>query len=326
MTTMTMLEAIRETLRAEMLRDDRVMLLGLDVGRMGGVFRASDGLFSEFGPDRVVDMPLAEGAIVGSAIGLAISGLSPVVEIQFLGFAQQALHQIAPHVARMRYRSRGRFALPLTIRAPFGGGVKTPELHADALEGLFTQCPGLKVVMPATAADAKGLLTTAIRDPDPVLFCEPLRGYRLVRGEVPDGEHAVPFGRARIARDGKDVTIVAWSAAVHLAEQAADVLARDGIEATVLDLRTLVPLDVETLVSTVERTGRCVVVHEAPLTSGFGGEVVATLASEAFYSLRAPIARVTAPDAPYPLAGIEQWYVPSVAHVVAKAKEAMQAA
>ncbi|TAM89051.1 alpha-ketoacid dehydrogenase subunit beta [bacterium] len=326
MATMTMLEAIRETLRAEMLRDDRVMLLGLDIGRMGGVFRATDGLLSEFGPDRVVDMPLAEGAIVGSAIGLAISGLSPVVEIQFLGFAQQALHQIAPHVARMRYRSRGRFALPLTIRAPFGGGVKTPELHADALEGLFTQCPGLKVVMPATAADAKGLLTTAIRDPDPVLFCEPLRGYRLVRGEVPDGEHAVPFGRARIARDGKDITIVAWSAAVHLAEQAAGILARDGIEATVLDLRTLVPLDVETLVSTVERTGRCVVVHEAPLTSGFGAEVVATLASEAFYSLRAPIARVTAPDAPYPLAGVEQWYVPSVEQVVAKAKEAMQAA
>lgn len=322
---MTMVEAIRDALRLELARDDRVMCLGQDIGRLGGVFRATDGLQAEFGAHRVVDMPLAEGAIAGSALGLAVAGLVPVAEIQFLGFTHQAFHQIGPQIGRYRYRSQGRFGMPVTIRAPFGGGVRTPELHSDAIEAQFAQCPGLKIAMPATAHDAKGLLLEAIRDPDPVLFCEPLRGYRLVKDEVPDGDYTVPFGRARVAREGSDVTLVAWSAAVQTAERAAEELAEHGVSAGVLDLRTLVPLDVEALVATVEATGRCVVVHEAPLTAGFGAEVIATLQEEAFYSLEAPIARVTAYDTPYPIAAIEDFYIPSVERVVAAARRVVEA-
>ncbi len=320
MTMMTMVQAIRAALFEEMARDERVMVLGQDIARLGGVFRATEGLVDVYGPDRVVDTPLAEGVIVGSALGLAVAGMVPVAEIQFLGFAHQAFHQIGAQVGRFRFRTHGRFGAQVTIRAPFGGGVRTPELHSDALEAQFVQCPGLKVVMPATAHDAKGLLLEAIRDPDPVLFCEPLRGYRLVKGEVPDGDYTVPFGQLREARTGEDLTLVAWSAAVQVAEQAAERLAEEGISAQVLDLRTLVPLDVDGLVKAVERTGRCVVVHEAPLSAGFGAEVIATIQEEAFYSLEAPIARVTAPDTPYPLAGIEDLYIPTVDRVVDAAR------
>lgn len=315
MTTMTMIEAIRSALRSELQRDERVMLLGQDIGGLGGVFRATDGLQAEFGTDRVVDMPLAEGAIAGASLGLALSGLVPVAEIQFLGFTHQAFHQIGPQLGRYRFRSQGRFGAQVTIRTPFGGGVRTPELHSDAIEAQFVQTPGIKVVMPTTAYDAKGLLLEAIRDPDPVLFCEPLRGYRLTKDDVPEDDYTVPFGQARVARHGDDVTLVAWSAAVQLAERAADLLAEEGISAEVLDLRTLVPLDEDTLVASVTRTGRCVVVHEAPLTSGFGAEVVATVQEQAFYSLEAPIARVAAPDVPYPIAGIEDWYIPDILRV-----------
>lgn len=317
MATMTMIEAIRSGLREEMARDERVVMLGQDIGQLGGVFRATDGLLKEYGADRVFDMPLAEAVIAGSALGLAVSGLVPVAEIQFLGFTHQAFHQIGPQLGRYRYRSQGRYNAQVTIRTPFGGGVRTPELHADALEAQFAHSPGLKVVMPSNPYDAKGLLLEAIRDPDPVLFCEPLRGYRLVKGEVPDGDYTVPFGTSRVVREGDDVTLVAWSAAVQLAERAADLLASDGISAQVLDLRTLVPLDVEGLVAAVESTGRCVVVHEAPLTAGFGAEVVATVQEEAFYSLEAPVARVAAPDTPYPIASIEDYYIPSVERVAA---------
>ena len=247
MATMTMLEAIRAELDDALGRDERVMVIGQDVGALGGVFRATDGLQAKYGDDRVVETPLAEASIVGSAIGLAVSGMRPIAEIQFFGFAHQAFHQIGQQVARLRFRSQGRCELPLVLRTAFGGGVRTPELHSDAFEALYVHAPGLKVVAPATAADAKGLLRTAIDDPDPVLFLEPLRGYRLVKGEVPDGAHAVPFGKIRIAREGSDVTIVAWSAAVQLAERAAEVLAAEGIEAHVVDLRTLNPLDIDGL-------------------------------------------------------------------------------
>lgn len=311
MTVMTMLEAIRWTLAHELERDERTILLGQDIGKLGGVFRATDGLQERFGPARVVDMPLAEGAIVGAALGLAISGLVPVAEIQFMGFTAQAFHQIVPQLARYRWRSGGRYGAQVTIRAPYGGRVGTPELHSDSLESLYAHCPGLKVVAPATPADAKGLLLEAIRDPDPVLFCEPLRGYRLVKGEVPDDDNATPFGKLRLAREGGDVTLVAWSAAVHVAEEAAGLLLGDGIGASVVDLRTLVPLDEDGLLAAVEATGRCVVVHEAPLTGGFGAELVATIQEHGFFSLEAPIVRVTAPDAPYPLAKLEHRYVPS---------------
>lgn len=317
MSVMTMVEAIRTTLASEMERDDRVILLGEDVGMLGGVFRATEGLQDHFGPERVVDMPLAEAAIVGASVGLAISGLIPVPEIQFLGFSHQAFHQIAGQVSRYRFRSQGRYPMPLTIRAPFGGGVRTPELHSDALEAQFVQCSGLKIVMPATAYDAKGLLLEAIRDPDPVLFCEPLRGYRLVKDEVPEEDYTVEFGKARQIGEGTDVTLVAWSAAVQLCERAVARARSEGIDCRILDLRTLVPLDVNSLVTAAEATGRVVVVQEAPLSAGFGAEVVATIQSEAFYSLEAPIQRVAAPDTPYPLAGIEEHYIPNEARVLA---------
>ena len=306
-----------------MQRDSRVMILGLDVGKLGGVFRATTGLLDKYGSDRVVDTPLAEAAIIGASVGLAISGLVPVAEIQFLGFTAQGFHQIGPQLARYRLRSRGRFHCQVTIRAPFGGGITSPEFHSDAVEAHFVQSPGIKVVMPSNAYDTKGLLLEAIRDPDPVLFCEPDRLYRLGRMEVPDGSYTVQFGKAALVRQGKDVTLIAWSAAVEMCLRAADQLAEKGVSAAVVDLRTLVPFDVETVVSAVASTGRCVVVHEAPLSAGFGAEVVATLAAEAFYDLEAPIQRVAAFDVPYPSSPLEGYYLPTVERVVAAALQTL---
>jgi pyruvate dehydrogenase E1 component beta subunit len=271
----------------------------------------------------VIDMPLAEASIVGAALGLAVAGMRPIAEIQFLGFAHQAFHQIGQQVARMRFRSQGACPVPLVLRAAYGGGVRTPELHSDAFEAFYAHCPGLKVVAPATARDAKGLLAQAIADPDPVLFLEPLRGYRLVRDDVEDTPFTVPFGKLRVARIGSDVTLVAWSAAVQLALRAADALLLEGVSAEVLDLRTLAPFDVDGLAEAVRRTGRCVVIQEAPYSGGFGAEVAATIAEEAFYDLHAPVARVAAPDTPYPLAAIEERYIPSVADVVAAARRTL---
>jgi pyruvate dehydrogenase E1 component beta subunit len=313
-------EAINNALDEEMERDPRVMLLGLDVGRLGGVFRTTSGLIEKYGERRVVDTPLAEASIIGASLGLAISGMVPVAEIQFLGFTAQGFHQIGPQLGKYRQRSRGRFNAPVTIRAPFGGGIRSPEFHSDAVEAQFVQSPGINIVMPSNPYDAKGLLLESIRSPDPVLFCEPDRLYRHGRMEVPDGDYTVPFGQATVVREGGDITLVAWSAAVELCQRAADRLAGEGIEATVVDLRTLVPLDVETLVKGVARTGRCVVVHEAPLSAGFGAEVVATLVEEAFYELDAPIARVASWDIPFPPASMEHWYLPSLERVLAAAR------
>jgi pyruvate dehydrogenase E1 component beta subunit len=326
MAVLNMVEAIRSTLAAEMERDERIILLGQDIGRNGGMFRATDGLQARFGEDRVVDMPLAEGVIVGSAVGLACSGLRPVPEVQFLGFASQAFHQLEGQVARTRFRSQARYPMPIVIRAPFGGGVRTPEMHSDAHEAKYANSPGLKVVMPATAHDAKGLLTEALRGEDPVLFCEPLKGYRLIKDHVPDEDYATPFGRLRVVREGSDITLIAWSAAVIVAEQAAELAAAEAISCQVIDLRTLVPLDTAGLGEAVSGTGRAVVIHEAPLTAGFGAEVVATIVEEAFWSLTAPIARVAAPDTPYPIASIEGFYVPSAERVLAAVRRVMQAA
>jgi pyruvate dehydrogenase E1 component beta subunit len=326
MAVLSMVEAIRDALAGEMERDDRVILLGQDIGVNGGVFRATDGLQGRFGDDRVVDMPLAEGVIIGSAVGLAVSGLVPVPELQFLGFGAQAFHQIEGQVARMRYRSQGRHGMPMVIRAPFGGNVRTPELHSDAHEAKYANTPGLKIAMPATAYDAKGLLIEAIRDPDPVLFCEPLRGYRLIKDDVPEEEYSVPLGQARLVREGSEVTLVAWSAAVTVASAAADIVAAEGISCSVLDLRTLVPLDEQALVDAVASTGRVVVVHEAAFTSGFGAEIAATVQEHAFWSLEAPIRRVTAYDTPYPIAGIEEQYIPSAERVAAEIRLVMREA
>ena len=308
-------EAIRTALYEEMERDDRVMVLGLDVGRLGGVFRASPGLQERFGNERVVDTPLAEGAILGTSLGLAIAGMRPVAEIQFLGFTHQGFHQIGSQIGRMRFRSRGRYSAPVTIRAPFGGGVRTPEFHPDAIEAQFIQEPGIKVVCPMRPYDAKGMLLHAIRDDDPVLFLEPQRLYRSIKEEVPDGDYTVEFGKARVARDGTDAVLIAWSAAVELCLRAAASLAEEGIEVSVLDLRSLVPLDVETIVEAVRRVGKAVVVHEAPLSGGFGAEIVATIQQEAFYSLDAPVARVASWDIPYPPGALEDHYLPSVDRV-----------
>jgi pyruvate dehydrogenase E1 component beta subunit len=321
-----MVEAIRGTLAAEMERDERIILLGQDIGHNGGMFRATEGLQQRFGEDRVVDMPLAEAVIVGSAVGLACSGLRPIPELQFLGFGSQAFHQIEGQVARMRFRSQGRYPMPIVIRAPFGGNVRTPEMHSDAHEAKYANAPGLKVVMPASARDAKGLLTEAIRGEDPVLFCEPLRGYRLIKDEVPERDYTVPFGRLRIVREGSDITLVAWSAAVVVAERAAELAAEEGISCQVIDLRTLVPLDAEGLGEAVAGTGRALVIHEAPLTAGFGAEVVATIVEQAFWSLAAPVMRVAAPDTPYPIASLEQLYVPSAERALNAVRRVMAAA
>jgi pyruvate dehydrogenase E1 component beta subunit len=325
MTVMNMVEAIRSCLDAEMQRDERIMLLGQDIGVNGGVFRATDGLQQRFGPDRVVDMPLAEGVIIGSAVGLACSGLVPIPELQFLGFGSQAFHQIEGQVARMRFRSQGRYGMPMVIRAPFGGNVRTPEMHSDAHEAKYANAAGLKVVMPACAHDAKGLLAEAIRDPDPVLFCEPLRGYRLIKDDVPDEDYTVPLGKARVVREGDDLVIVAWSAAVVIAEKAAELASAEGYSVGVLDLRSLVPLDTDALREATARCGRALVVHEATLTGGFGAEIVATIQEEAFWSLEAPIARVTAYDTPYPIASVEAFYVPSAERVLAAIRRVIEA-
>jgi pyruvate dehydrogenase E1 component beta subunit len=318
MSEKTMIEAIRECLGQEMEADSRVVVIGEDVGVLGGVFRATDGLQARFGKDRVVDMPLAEGVIVGSGIGLAISGLRPVIELQFLGFGHQAFHQIGQQVARLRYRSQGRHSLPLVIRSPFGGGVRTPELHSDAFEAFYTHTPGLKVVAPATAYDAKGLLAAAMESEDPVLYLEPLKGYRLTKDEVPDERYTVPLGKLRVAREGADVTLIAWSAAVNVALRAAEELSEQGISVEVLDLRSLNPLDIDGISESVAKTGRVAILHEAPLTGGFGSEIVATIQQECFYSLEAPIIRISAPDTPYPLGGVEDLYIPDVDRVVAE--------
>ena len=323
MPRMNMVEAIRAGLRQEMERDETVLLMGEDIGHLGGVFRATDGLQQFFGSQRVVDTPLAESVIAGSALGLAVAGWRPVVEIQFLGFAQQCFHQIDQQISRIRFRTRGSHTAPLVIRSPFGGGVRTPEFHSDSMEHTFAQSSGLKVVMPADPYDAKGLLAEAIRDPDPVLFLEPLRGYRLLTGEVPDDAYTVPFGKLKTVREGADITVVAWSQAVPVAEKAAELAAAKGVEAHVVDLRTLVPLDEAGLVEAVERTGRCVVVHESQATAGFGAEVVSLLQEQAFYSLEAPVRRVAAPDAPYPMPGVEDWFVPDAARVAAAIEAVM---
>jgi pyruvate dehydrogenase E1 component beta subunit len=324
MTVMSMVEAVCSALGDEMERDERVIVLGEDVGKSGGVFRATDGLQRRFGAERVVDTPVSEAAIVGASIGLATSGLVPVPELQFLGFSLQAFHQIGHQLARWRYRTNGRYHAQVTIRAPYGGGVRTPELHSDGFEAIFAQMPGLKMVAPATAADAKGMLLSAIRDPDPVLFLEPLRGYRLVRDDVPDGDVTVPLGSARIARPGTDVTLVAWSAMTTVCLEAASAAAVAGIDAEVIDVRSLVPLDTATIAGSVSRTGRAVVVQEAPLTAGFASEVVAAIQEGAFLSLEAPIARVSGWDVPYPMPLVEDHYVPSVDRVLAAIRRTVE--
>ena len=315
MPTLNMIQAVNDALRLEMRRDRDVVVLGEDVGKFGGVFRATQGLYEEFGADRVIDTPLAESGIVGTAVGMALYGLRPVPEVQFADFIFPAMDQIVNELAKYRYRSGGQFSCPLVIRSPYGGGIRGGHYHSQSPEAHFIHTPGLKVVVPSNPEDAKGLLASAIRDPDPVLFLEPKRVYRAVKGEVPEGEYAVPLGKARVTRAGHEVTVLAWGAMWHEADQAAREAEREGIDCEVLDLRSLQPLDIEAVVASVTKTGRAVIVHEAPRTCGFGAELSALVQERCFLSLEAPVARVTGFDTPFPYT-LENEYLPRAPRIL----------
>ncbi|TCS95982.1 alpha-ketoacid dehydrogenase subunit beta [Hazenella coriacea] len=312
MSQLTLVQAVCEGLRVALEKDPNVLLLGEDIGKNGGVFRATEGLWEQFGDHRVIDTPLAEAGIVGTSIGLAIRGFRPVAEIQFLSFIYPAFEQIVTHAARLRTRTQGTFPASLVIRAPYGGGIRAPELHCDSTENLFVHIPGLKVVVPSTPSDAKGLLLSAINDPDPVLFLEPMKLYRSVKEEVPDGWYEVPLGKARQVREGDDLTLIAWGAMVPEAEEAAKKLEQQGITCDLLDLRSLYPLDEEAIIQSVKKTGRVVIVHEAPKTAGLAAELTALINERAFLYLEAPITRVTGYDAPVPMYALEDHFRPDV--------------
>ena len=311
MPTATLLEAIRDALHAELGADERVVLLGEDIGREGGVFRVTEGLQACYGRARVMDAPIAESGIIGMAVGMAIAGLRPVPEIQFMGFLYPAFDQLINHVGRMRNRSRGRFTCPLVVRVPYGGGIHPPEHHSESTEAMLVHTPGLQVVVPATPYDAKGLLISAMRSPDPVIFLEPKRIYRAVRQEIPEDSYTVPIGQARRVRAGTDVTVIAWGSMMHTVLQAAESLDADGISAEILDLRTLSPMDVPAIIASVEKTGRAVVVHEAARTAGLGAEIVAQINEKALLSLEAPVERVSGFDTVFPLPQLEKYYLPT---------------
>lgn len=314
MANLTLVQAVRDALLTEMREDDRVVVLGEDVGINGGVFRATEGLQKEFGEARVMDTPLAESGIIGMAMGLAVNGMRPVPEIQFMDFIYPAFDEIVSEVAKIRYRSGGGFTAPMVIRTPYGGGIKGGHYHSQSAEAYFTHTPGLKVVVPSNPYDTKGLLIAAIRDDDPVLFLEPKRLYRSTKGEVPEGVYTVEIGKAQVVRPGKDVTLLAWGAMVPVCMKAAELCEPRGADCEVIDLRTLVPLDEEAILSSVKKTGRVVIVHEAPRTSGFGGELAAILAEDAILHLEAPILRVTGFDTPFPYT-LEHVYMPDAERV-----------
>jgi len=323
MAKLNMVEAINLGLREEMERDSRVIVLGEDVGKEGGVFRVTDGLQQRFGADRVVDTPLAETGIVGTAFGLAVNGLHPIAEIQFEGFLYPCLDQINNHIGRIRNRSRGRFTCPLVIRTPYGGGIHAPEHHSDSPEAILAHVPGIKVVIPSTPYEAKGLLLSSIRDPDPVLFLEPKRIYRAIREEVPEGDYTIPLGKARLVQEGKDVTIFAWGAMVREALNAAQELKEDKVDVEIIDLRTISPMDVQTIITSIRKTGRGVIVHEAPKTCGLGAEIIALINEKALLSLQAPIERVTGFDIPVPLPKTEHYYLPNPKRIATAVKKVM---
>jgi len=315
MAQLTMIQAINEALRLELKRDPNVLVFGEDVGHLGGVFRATEGLQKEFGEHRVFDTPLAESGIGGLAVGLCTQGFRPVMEIQFIGFVFEVMDSICGQASRLRYRSGGRYHAPLVIRTPFGGGVRAAELHTDSLEGLFIQTPGIKVVCPSNPYDAKGLLIAAIRDNDPVFFMEHLKLYRSFRQEVPEGDYTVPIGKANVVREGRHVTVIAYGAMVHTSLRAAEELAKEGVECEVIDLRTLMPIDIDTIVASIRKTNRAIVVQEAQKTAGVAAEVIAQINEKAIFHLEAPVLRVAAPDTVYAFAQIEDEWMPTPARV-----------
>lgn len=317
MPEMTMVQAINDALRLEMRKDDRVVVLGEDVGKVGGVFRVTQGLYDEFGDDRVIDTPLAEGGIIGAAIGMALYGMRPVPEIQFSDFIFPAFDQIVSEAAKYRYRSGGEYTCPMVIRTPVGGGIRGGHYHSQSPESLFIHTAGLKVVCPSNPYDAKGLLLSSIRDEDPVLFFEPKRVYRAAKGEVPEGDYTVPIGKAKIVREGSSVTCIAWGAMLYEALAAADEVSGQGVDTEVIDLCTLWPVDIDTIIESVKKTGRVVVVHEAPKACGFGAELLALIGEKAFVHLEAPPVRVTGWDTPFPYT-LENDYLP-LAHRIGPA-------
>ncbi len=321
---LTIAQAVRDAMRDEMRLDPTVLVLGEDVGIDGGVFRATDGLIEEFGPERVIDTPLAESGIIGLSVGLAATGFRPVAEMQFMGFVYPAINQLFSHAARMRNRTRGRMTIPMVVRMPYGGGIHPPEHHSESYESLFLNTPGFKVVVPSNPYDAKGLLISAMRSNDPVLFMEPKRIYRAFREEVPDEAYTVPLGSASVAHTGDDVSLIAWGSMTRVCHDAAEVLAVQGISAEVIDLRSLNPLDRDTFIGSVVKTGRAVVVHEAPKTNGFGAEIVAQINEHALMHLEAPVQRVCGFDTVFPLAHLEKLYLPNRDRVVAAAKKTME--
>ncbi len=323
MAQMTMIQAITDALRTELRNDPNVLVFGEDVGVNGGVFRATEGLQTEFGEDRVFDTPLAESGIGGLAVGLGLQGFRPVPEIQFFGFVYEVMDSISGQLARMRYRSGGRYNSPVTIRSPFGGGVHTPEMHADSLEGLMAQQPGLKVVIPSTPYDAKGLLISAIRDNDPVIFLEHMKLYRSFRQEVPEEEYTIPLGKAEVKREGSDLTIITYGAMVHEALKAAEELQKEGYSAEVIDLRTVSPIDIETIITSVEKTGRAIVVQEAQKSAGIAANVVAEINDRAILNLEAPVLRVTAPDTVFAFPQAETVWLPNYKDIIETGKKVL---
>ncbi len=318
---MTMIQAITDAMRTELKNDENVLVFGEDVGQNGGVFRATEGLQKEFGEDRVFDTPLAESGIGGMSIGLALTGFRPVPEVQFFGFVYEVMDAISGQMARLRYRSGGSFHAPITVRSPFGGGVKTPELHADSLEGLMAQQPGLKVVIPSNPYDAKGLLISAIRDNDPVIFLEHMKLYRSFRQEVPEEEYTIEIGKAEVKREGTDITIVTYGAMVQASLKAAEELEKDGISAEVIDLRTVSPLDIDTIIGSVEKTNRAIVVQEAQKQAGIAANVVAEINDRAILSLEAPVLRVAAPDTVFAFSAAEDVWLPDHTDIIEKATQ-----
>ncbi len=322
---MTMIEALNNALTLELEQDERVVVFGQDIGLNGGVFRVTEHLQKKFGEKRVFDTPLSESAIVGSAVGMSIYGLRPVAEIQFAGFLFACMNQLVSQAARIRFRSGGAYSCPMVVRAPYGGGVRTPELHSDSLEGVFLQTPGLKVVIPATPADAKGLLASAIADPDPVLFLENIKLYRSFRQETAEDRYLIPLGKAKTLQEGTDVSIFAYGAMVQVALEAARQAQQElGASIEVIDLRTIWPLDEEAIVASVEKTGRAIVVHEAPRAGGIGAEVTAIINEHCLYSLLKPVGRVTGYDTPFPVPGQEDYYLPTPTKVMAAIRAVME--
>ncbi|MDZ7745048.1 MAG: alpha-ketoacid dehydrogenase subunit beta [Halobacteriales archaeon] len=320
---LTLVQAVRDGLKGELEHDDDVVVFGEDVGKNGGVFRATQGLYDEFGEERVFDTPLAESGIVGAAVGMAAYGMKPVPEMQFSGFAYPAFDQIVSHAARLRTRSRGRFTVPMVVRAPYGGGIRAPEHHSESKEAFYAHEAGLKVVIPSTPHDTKGLLAAAIRDPDPVVFMEPKLIYRAFREEVPDETYTVELGKAKTRREGSDVSVFTWGAMTRPSLEAAENLAGD-IDVEVVDLRTLSPMDWDAIVDSFKKTGRAVVVHEAPKTGGLGAEIAATIQEEALGYQKAPVTRVTGFDTPFPLYALEDYYMPEATRIEDGIREAVE--